>query len=56
MNDDPKNIEELARFLCEARWGEGSWASSKVNRSYWRRQAKQAIASLQEQFTEREVV
>lgn len=56
MNDDPKNIEFLARFLCEARWGEGSWTSSKVNRSYWRRQAKQAIAKLQQEFKEREIV
>jgi len=56
VNDDPKNIEELARLLCEARWGDGAWLGSGVNRSYWRRQAKQAIAKLQQEFKEREIV
>ncbi len=56
VNDDPKNIEELARLLCEARWGDGTWLGSGVNRSYWRRQARQAIAKLQQEFKEREIV
>lgn len=36
----PRNNEELARKLCEERWGVGSWDKGKINRAYWRRQAR----------------
>lgn len=42
------NIDTIARTLCEERWGKGAWESPKINRSYWRRQAKALINSLVE--------
>jgi hypothetical protein len=39
---DPE-VEALAKKLCDARWGEGTWDAGKIQRSYWRRQAKRQL-------------
>jgi hypothetical protein len=40
VSNTREGIETIARSLCEARWGKGSWENGKVNRAYWRRQAR----------------
>lgn len=46
------DVDEIARVLCEQRWGTGSWAQPKINRSYWRRQARKLINDLGNKFRE----
>lgn len=36
-------VEELAKCLCEERWGKGSFHDEGRQRSYWRRQARKQI-------------
>ena len=41
MSTTREDIEALARSLCDERWGEGAYDTpGKVNRSYWRREAR----------------
>lgn len=47
-SDTPRErplVEFMARILCDARWGEGTWEAGgrHLNRAYWRRKAKQHI-------------
>lgn len=41
------SIEQLAKTLCNSRWGAGAWEGSsekgRINRSYWRRKAKKLL-------------
>jgi hypothetical protein len=52
MNATTANLDTNASALCEQRWGKGAWLQPKVNRSYWRRQAKRMMDNLGNKFRE----
>lgn len=45
------NIEALAESLCNERWGDGTWNKPKINRAYWRRQARRMVDCLLQELT-----
>lgn len=45
-----KDIETLARQLCDERWGDGSYDQPRRNRTYWRREAKKMLQLMAKQW------